>query len=166
MAIIIAFSKKEKLAILNKMIEINNYYNSIGRILPKGAEYIQDTANYLGIEMSEAYYLSKSVANNILEKALEYDYTKRKFVGAIFSILLRDNFIYKGDTSFRKYCEDAICFTKSFISRDYFSVDSNDPIHNSDYLLIIDPSEEQVLRKENITTSSQNSINETLYKDL
>jgi hypothetical protein len=152
------------------MIEINNYYNSTGRILPKGAEYIHDTAKYFGVEMSEAYYLSGSVANNILEKALEYDYTKREFVGNIFSFFLRDLLRDKstyGDTTFRKYCEDAIYRTKSFISRDYFRAYSNNPINNSDYFLIIDPSEGQVeLRKENITASSQNSINETLYKDL
>ena len=171
MSIIISLKKEEKIAILKIMIDINNFYNRVDSILPRGAEYIQKTANYLGIpnEISAAYNLPYSAASAILEQALKNDYAKEEFVSKILSILLLNKDTY-GFKSFEKHCQDAIHLTKSFIRKCHFSHYTKDPISGCDYLLINDTTlNSQAIPELNTGENpvrDLGTINETLYKDL
>ena len=171
MSKIIFFNKDEKLAILKIMIDINNLYNRYDSVLPKGVEYIQKTASYLGVanEISVAYILQQTTACDILEKALRNDNTKEEFVSEIFSILLLNKDTY-GFKSFEKHCQDAKYLTRTFIKNAHFSHYAKDPINSSDYILIeggtsniqTDP----ILKSSKEHATNLNTINETLYKDL
>ena len=170
MAQIIVLNKEEKMAILKMMIDINNFYNRVGR-LPEGVEYIQKVANYLNMqnEIAEAYRLSSTAACSILENALKNDYYKECFVGAIFSNLLLDKTTY-GDKTFATHCDDAIHMTKSFIRTNCYSRWTRDPLNSTEYLIIDDVSSSQRVSANQNTNSnivsSSDSINDVLYKDL
>lgn len=78
MATIISFNKKEKLAMLKIMIEINNYYTER---LPKAFEVIQEFAILLDLDdgISEANAMPISTAKKILNKSFEENFDKDTF---------------------------------------------------------------------------------------
>lgn len=191
MATIIHFKKEEKLAIIKIMIDLSNHYY-------KGATFVQEVAAYFDIsnEMPEAYHMSLSEAQNILETGLKYESSKQRFVCELLNYLLRDD-KFKTDGVFKAHCRYAKSITSNFINYD-FSVNARNPM--PDYVSIdsskskkksntipsnienIDlESLKEELRKElkefvrkeiseelrkGIKNIMHNNLNETLYKDL
>ncbi|MBQ1973252.1 MAG: hypothetical protein II222_02725, partial [Paraprevotella sp.] len=121
---------KEKLAILRFLFELNNRF-----ALSKGSEFIQDTANYLGITRikKKAHLMTLDDAKNILGKALEYDFDKGKFVRDLFDYYLKNPEL--GTNAQKKLFKEAATIIGRNIYS-YYSGTTENPLTNSDFRLI------------------------------
>lgn len=123
---------KEKLAILKIMIELNNRYD-----LPKGGEFIQNTANYLGVHktMSKVNHMSLSEAQDILKDDSINNFPKHSFINDLFSYFLRNEKL--NTNSQKKQFKDATSIIGKKFHFSYGQTTSN-PLTNSRYRLIKD----------------------------
>lgn len=121
---------KEKLAILRFLFELNNRF-----ALSKGSEFIQNTANYLGIARikKKAHLMTLDDAKNILGRALENDSDKKWFVESLFNYFLRNTEL--GTNAQKRVFKDAA----SIIGKNIYSIYSqstDNPLTNSNFRLI------------------------------
>ena len=123
-------STKEKLAILRFLFELNSRF-----ALSKGSEFIQNTANYLGIARikKKAHLMTLDDAKNILGRALENDSDKKWFVESLFNYFLRNREL--GTNAQKRVFKDAASIIgKNIYSR--YSQTTDNPLTNSDFRLI------------------------------
>lgn len=121
---------KEKLAVLRFLFELNNRF-----ALSKGSEFIQNTANYLGIARikKKAHLMTLDDAKNILGRALENDSDKKWFVESLFNYFLRNTEL--GTNAQKRVFKDAA----SIIGKNIYSIYSqttDNPLTNSNFRLI------------------------------
>ena len=123
---------KEKIAILRIMVELNNRYN-----LPKGVEFIQDTANYLGVHkaMSKVNHMPLSEAQDILKEDSINNFSKHCFINDLFSYYLRNEEL--GTNAQKRQFIDAISIIGKKFHFSYGQTTSN-PLTSSHYRLIKD----------------------------
>lgn len=111
---------KEKLAILRILFELNNRF-----ALSKGTEFIQDTANYLGVSRikRKAHLMTLADAKNILEKVVGNDFDKEWFIRDLFNYFL----IHKdlGASAQKKQFKDAVALIGKKIYSSYSQSTSN-----------------------------------------
>ena len=121
---------KEKLAILRFLFELNNQFAS-----SKGSEFIQNTANYLGIDRikKKAHLMTLDDAKNILGTALENDADKKWFVNSLFNYFLRNTEL--GTNAQKRVFKDAASIIGKNIYSSYSQTSSN-PLTNSYFRLI------------------------------
>ena len=131
MAKIIGFNKKEMLAILRIMIEINNCYYSLKDGL------LQDTAKFFNMPygLSDAYVMPLSEAQDVLEKKIKNASSERDFVCSIFNYLLKDE-RFITDEVFRAYYRKAILITNRFINKNDYTIYARNPMDKSEFHLI------------------------------
>ena len=121
---------KEKLAILRFLFELNNRFAS-----SKGSEFIQNTANYLGITRikKKAHLMTLDDAKNILGRALENDSDKKWFVESLFNYFLRNTEL--GTNAQKRVFKDAASIIGKNIYSSYSQTTDN-PLTNSNFRLI------------------------------
>lgn len=121
---------KEKLAILRFLFELNNRF-----ALSKGSEFIQNTANYLGIARikKKAHLMTLDDAKNILGRALENDSDKKWFVESLFNYFLRNTEL--GTNAQKRVFKDAASIIGKNIYSSYSQTTDN-PLTNSNFRLI------------------------------
>ena len=121
---------KEKLAILKFLFELNNRF-----ALSKGSEFIQDTANYLGIARikRKAHLITLDDAKNILARTLENDSDKKCFVDSLFNYFLRSPEL--GTNAQKKRFKEAATIIGKNIYSSYSQTTDN-PLTNSEFRLI------------------------------
>ena len=121
---------KEKLAILRLLFELNNRF-----ALSKGSEFIQNTANYLGIARikKKAHLMTLNDAKNILCRALENDSDKKWFVESLFNYFLRNTEL--GTNAQKRVFKDAASIIGKNIYSSYSQTTDN-PLTSSYFRLI------------------------------
>lgn len=165
MAKIIGFNKKEMLAILRIMLEINNCYYS------RKEGLLQDAAKFFDMPygLSDAYVMPLSEAQDILEKKIKKASPERDFVCRILNYLLKDE-NFKTDEVFRAYCRNAIPITDRFINKNDYTIYARNPMDESEFHLIEvggANSDSDVRSKVNDKTKEMDSIEkEKLRKEL
>lgn len=121
---------KEKLAILRFLFELNNRF-----ALSKGSEFIQNTANYLGIARikKKAHLMTLDDAKNILGRALENDSDKKWFVESLFNYFLSNTEL--GTNAQKRVFKDAASIIGKNIYSSYSQTTDN-PLTSSYFRLI------------------------------